>query len=345
MTIMDAELTPTSNWTWLMLAKFLRLDYLGVAVIFPLIGAASAVEEFTVFRLVGILAGALAFHLYVSLLNDIVDLPLDRANPARSNYPLVSGDISLATAYFIVLSQIPIAAAVVYWQVASRWAYGAMALALGMMTIYNVWGKRSAFPISMDIIQGAGFSALALYGAALVGELTRLSWLVFALGVIWMVIVNFLGGLRDLRGDFAFGVNTTPIYLGIRPADESESIPAFARFYGYALHGVIIVGGIILVISSDYSLGVKIALLASSVLLNLLAALMLATIFASADKSRDPARLDFFFRYIGLSALGLFSPLLPALPLWATLAVLAAFFLSYQDYDIKGTIEFWTKRQ
>src|SRR5919109_5379149 len=207
-----ATVTQSTNLTTL--ATFLRFEYLSVALIFPLLGAATTPNRLTGFHLLGIIGGAFAFHIYVSLLNDIIDLPLDRTNPARADYPLVSGKISLSTALFITLIQIPIAAVIIFWQSGSTTAYFSMALAFVMMTIYNIWGKRSPFPPAIDVIQGIGFSSLALYGAALTGGLTPLSWLTFTLGVLWMVIINLLGGLRDLHSDLAFGVNTTPIYFG-----------------------------------------------------------------------------------------------------------------------------------
>src|SRR5687768_11055343 len=221
--------TTSHTNSWSILPTFLRFEYLSVAIIFPLLGAATATEPLDAFRLLGILVVAIAFHIYVSLLNDIIDLPLDRTNPARAHYPLVSGAISTTTALTITLLQIPLAAAVIYWQSGPLDAYLSMAVAFGMMTIYNIWGKRSPVPPIIDVIQGIGFSSLTLYGAALTGGLTPLSWLAFTLGVLWMVIINLLGGLRDLHSDQAFGVNTTPIYFGMRPYGKEETLPSLDR--------------------------------------------------------------------------------------------------------------------
>src|SRR4026208_908677 len=104
--IMSMAATSQTN-TWAILPTFLRFEYLSVAVIFPLLGSATATEPLNGFHLLGILSGAIAFHIYVSLFNDIIDLPLDRTNPARAAYPLVSGRISSNTALVITLIQIP----------------------------------------------------------------------------------------------------------------------------------------------------------------------------------------------------------------------------------------------
>ena len=326
-----------------MLPTFLRFEYLSVAVIFPLIGSATSTTQLTGFQLLGILGGAFAFHIYVSLLNDIIDLPLDRTNPVRADYPLVSGRISLSTALFITLIQIPIAAAVIYWQSGSTTAYFAMALAFGMMTIYNIWGKRSPFPPAIDVIQGIGFSSLALYGAALTGGLTPLSWLTFALGVLWMVIINLLGGLRDLHSDLAFGVNTTPIYFGMRPSGNEETLPSFVPYYGYVLHALMMAGSILVILWRDYPVWLAVVLGILSVLVGTTALFFLITMFDAVPRDYD-AMVMAGLRYIGTSAATLFVTLLPALPWWAAMSVVFMFLWRYRDYSLTPILAHWNRR-
>ena len=342
--IMSMAATSQTN-TWAILPTFLRFEYLSVAVIFPLLGSATATEPLNGFHLLGILGGAIAFHIYVSLLNDIIDLPLDRTNPARAAYPLVSGRISSNTALVITLIQIPIAAAVIYWQTGSLAVYLAMAVALGMMTIYNIWGKRSPFPPAIDVIQGIGFSSLVLYGAALAGGLTPLSWLTFALGVLWMVIINLLGGLHDLHSDLAFGVNTTPIYFGVRPPGREESIPSFVPYYGYILHATMVAGGILVIFWDDqsYPFWLKTALVVLSVLGGALALFFLITTFSAAAKDYGTMVMA-GLRYIGTSAAALLLTLLPALPWWAALSVIFMFLWRYRDYGLTPILAYWNQR-
>jgi 4-hydroxybenzoate polyprenyltransferase len=338
-----ATLAKAKKWT--MLGTFLRFEYLAVAIIFPLIGAATATNRLTGFQLVGILGGAVAFHIYVSLLNDIIDLPLDRTNPNRAAYPLVSGKISPNTALFIALIQIPIVVLIIYWQSGSMTAYLIMALALGMMTIYDIWGKWSSFPPAIDIIQGVGFSSLVLYGAALTGGLTRLSWLAFALGIVWMVVINLLGGLRDLHSDLAFGVNTTPIYFGVRPSGTEESIPRFVSYYGYILQALMIAGGTLLILWSEQLspqwLMNSLAIL--SVLGEVIALFFLATTFDAAARDYDTMVLA-GLRYIGTSAAALLLTLLPSLPWWAALSVIILFLWRYRDYRLTPIFAYWHSR-
>ena len=342
--IMSMATTSQTN-NWAILPTFLRFEYLSVAVIFPLLGAATATAPLDGFHLLAILGVAIAFHIYVSLLNDIIDLPLDRTNPARASYPLVSGAISPSTALTITLLQIPLAAAFIYWQSGPLAAYLTMAVAFCMMTIYNIWGKRSAVPPVIDVIQGVGFSSLVLFGSALTGGLTALSWLTFALGILWMVLINLLGGLRDLHSDLAFGVNTTPIYFGIRPSDREESVPSFVPYYGYILHVIMMAGSFMVILWNDqrYPMWLSIALGILSLLGGALALFFLVTMFSAATRDYDTMILA-GLRYIGTSAGALFLTLLPALPWWAALSVIFMYLWRYRDYSLTPILAYWNQR-
>ncbi|MGA7192504.1 MAG: UbiA prenyltransferase family protein [Anaerolineales bacterium] len=330
---------------WNMLIRFFRFEYLSVAVIFPLMGAATSTKPFDGFRLLGILGIAFTFHIYVSILNDIIDLPLDRTNPTRSAYPLVSGKISPAVAWLVVLIMIPAAAAVIYWQSSSPFAYAAMALALGMMTIYNLWGKRSPFPPAIDIIQGIGFSSLALVGAALTGGLTRLSWLVFILGVVWMVLTNLMGGFRDLSSDLAFGVNTTPIFFGVRPSSDTQVAPRFVNYYAYCLQLLMSIGGLILIGWNDlhYPKWLNIGIIFLFVIFSGFALFLLITFFGLMKQNYDKM-ITIGFRHLGISSGALILLLLPALPIWAALGVIFTSLLTYRDYSVGPLLAYWRKQ-
>jgi 4-hydroxybenzoate polyprenyltransferase len=91
--------------------------------------------------------------------------------------------------------------------------------AFGLMTAYNLWGKRCPLPPLTDLAQGLGWAALLLWGAlASGGALTPLVWALAAHEVALIMLVNGLhGGLRDLASDEAGGARTTALWLGARP--------------------------------------------------------------------------------------------------------------------------------
>ena len=91
-----------------------------------------------------------------------------------------------------------------------------------------------------DIVQGLAFGSVTLYGSVIAGPLTLLGAIAFASVVVWMMLTNLLGGLRDLHSDMRFGVRTTPIQFGARPHGQGQAIPRWVTLYTYALQGVMI---------------------------------------------------------------------------------------------------------
>jgi 4-hydroxybenzoate polyprenyltransferase len=101
----------------------------------------------------------------------------------------------------------------------SVWTYIVLALSLGLIAIYDLWGKRIVFAPLMDLLQGVGWGALVLFGAlATSGVPTALTWTIVIFIILFITLLNGVhGGLRDLENDLNFGVHTTAIMLGARP--------------------------------------------------------------------------------------------------------------------------------
>jgi 4-hydroxybenzoate polyprenyltransferase len=166
-----------------------------------------------------LLATALTVHAFAYVLNDVVDLPLDRSQALRADYPLVRGVIAPRLALVFALAQVPLALALTAALDGSAASYAALGLCLGLIAIYDVWGKRIAFAPLMDVLQGAGWGALVLFGALESGRpLTLLSWSMAIFTVLFITLLNGVhGGLRDLENDLHSGAHTTAIMLGARP--------------------------------------------------------------------------------------------------------------------------------
>jgi 4-hydroxybenzoate polyprenyltransferase len=197
------------------IARFLRFEYLAFALMLTQIGAASVTTALPRSVVLGLLAASSAFHVYICLLNDLIDLPLDRTNPGRKNYPLVKGTIQPWQAWLMTLAMLPLIVWITLGLGGSAVSFAAMAVTLGMMTIYDVWGKRTRVPLLIDLVQGIGFAAMVVFGAGAVGAVNVSTWLLFAWVVVYMMLANFLGGLRDIQEDRQFGAYTTPISFGI----------------------------------------------------------------------------------------------------------------------------------
>jgi 4-hydroxybenzoate polyprenyltransferase len=329
-----------SRWSWIDFKRFLRFEYLPFALILPLIGAASVTARLTLPQLIGLLGSAFALHVFISIENDVVDLPLDRTHPSRADYPLVKGTIGRGQALAIALLQIPIAVGLTLLLGGSAWAYAAIGLSAGMMTIYNLWGKRAFFPPLTDLVQGIGFGAITLYGAAAVGDLTPLTLIVFAAVVAWMMLTNLLGGLRDLTNDLTRNMCTTPIRLGARPTHTGQTHPRWMRVYAYTWQGVMI--GLALLALIDNPLGyapATQALVAVAILLLGWAAVWLLAVFSRAAVDYPTmiavGRLQMLASSLPIAAL--YTPYLDAAPL---LALLLVFFVGVRRNNLRHGIRY-----
>lgn len=225
------------------LERFVRIHFMGFSAMWPILGAISVARAGALELLPGLLGVALCFHVYAAVLNDVVDLEVDRTQPLRAGHPLVRGAVSPRAALAIALAPVPLAFALL------RTAFGAngpaaaaLAAAFGCMAIYDVWGKRCPVPPLTDAAQGVAWGALALVGALVAGEPNALTAVVCAYAVGYLLLINGVhGGMRDLANDLARGRRTTALFLGMRPeADGRATIPLGARRFCSVVQGLLV---------------------------------------------------------------------------------------------------------
>jgi 4-hydroxybenzoate polyprenyltransferase len=225
------------------LYQFIHFSVLGFSIILPLLSAATVSSQLTTYQILMFVGVAVTYHIFGYVLNDVIDLPLDRTQPLRSASPLVQGLIQPWIALTVALFQIPLALAFTFLLNASSLAYVILALGFGLVVVYNVWGKRSPFPVLTDVVQGIGFGALVLYGAVgIPGHHSELIGVIFAFVVVFIVMINGIhGSLRDLTNDLNNGAQTTAIFLGVRPlGTEGIILPLRFRFYTLSLQLLLI---------------------------------------------------------------------------------------------------------
>jgi 4-hydroxybenzoate polyprenyltransferase len=222
--------------------RLVRLHAFGFLVIWPLLGAAAA-GGWGPRVFCGIAVVTLCFNTFGALLNDVVDLPVDRTNPLRARDPLVRGTISRRSATLLALAQVPLIGA-------AHWAAGFPPSALGLvaaallgMAAYDLWSKQLRVPPVIEGAQAAAGTLLAMYGAAVAGHLTAPTvWPVALSAGVFILFVNaFHGGLRDIENDRACGQRTTPIWLGCRGVTDGRvHITPAMSLYSTALQALLI---------------------------------------------------------------------------------------------------------
>jgi 4-hydroxybenzoate polyprenyltransferase len=222
---------PRRAWEWLLTAdRFVRIHFLSFSALWPLLGATSVSPRITAGELFALLGVTFCFHLYTMLLNDVIDLPIDRTQPKRQQDPLVRGTIQPWQVLAIALVQPLLTVPMTIWLGGTLRAHVTLAGGFVLMGAYNLWGKRCRFPPLTDAIQGLAWASLAIYAAQALGAAPNaLTWMVAAYIAGFTLLFNGVhGSLRDLGNDFASGARTTAIVLGAR-IDARRGVPQVPR--------------------------------------------------------------------------------------------------------------------
>lgn len=230
------------------LAALVRFSALGGSVILPLLGTATAAGGVSVRGVALATAVGVAFHVFAYVLNDLVDLPIDRTDPRRAASPLVTGAVTPGAALVLAILMLAVAASVAAQAGASALAaVAAAALGLG---VYDLFGKRTPWPLLTDIVQALGWGSLVLAGAWLAGGPSPLSVALAGYVVVFIVMANGVhGAIRDLPNDARHGVRTTATMLGATVApDGRRVIPRRVMGYAWTLQAALLVitGGAVL---------------------------------------------------------------------------------------------------
>jgi len=221
---------------------FVRLSALGTTLAVLLLGAASVAPSLPWGTAAVLVAVAIGFHLFAYLLNDVVDLPIDRHEPRRAISPLVRGTVTPGVTLAVAMAAVPLSVAVAVAGPGGGRAVMALVVAFALMAVYDLGGKRSPVPWLLDLVQGLGWASLLLYGAAARGPWTPLTWWLFAFWTCFIVLANGVhGGLRDLENDAHCGAFSTAIAMGARAGPDGRLvIPPRTIAYGWALHWVVV---------------------------------------------------------------------------------------------------------
>jgi geranylgeranylglycerol-phosphate geranylgeranyltransferase len=142
------------------------------------------------------------------VLNDIVDVDVDRINaPWR---PLPSGRLTIREAYacFAVLSAAGLLTAAATGVYTFLVALSAWALA----TLYDLWGKKTGIP--GNVMVAFNVAVPLLYGEALVGSYDPTIVVFWAMVFLTALAREVAKGISDIEGDRSAGIRTVAVVRG-----------------------------------------------------------------------------------------------------------------------------------
>jgi 4-hydroxybenzoate polyprenyltransferase len=211
---------------------------------------AGAILRAPVTDLVGLFTLGLALHCFACIVNDLADLPADRANPSRAKSALVAGSVSqneatylcllmlLGLAAFVAASRGPVSSRL---ELVALWA---------LMAYGNTYQKRSRRvpPLVMDQLCGVALAApLPISIALLGGSINATDWvLTVAYGLQLSLANSVAGNLKDLDADRLAGLRTVAIAAEVFLTPEGRvNAPSAYKLYAQAME-LLMIGALFL---------------------------------------------------------------------------------------------------
>lgn len=225
-----------------MIRKYLeisRLFNMGLTGVAPVLGALSMWKTGTtsLFNLLILFSIGCFSHIYGFVLNDIMDIRVDKLSKELTARPLVSGHITSKRAvYFAVFCMIiSFLLSMVFFKDLQSYMFLLLFLIVGYLfaTIYNMTSKK--YP-GMDLfVSGAVFFGI-LFGASTVGTPTALAWIVAFIGSVQVLFMNMINGaIKDIDHDEEGLANTLAIKLGARTTGGIVTLPVSFKVIGYGI--------------------------------------------------------------------------------------------------------------
>jgi len=203
-------------------AKLFRLpSSLGISLI-GVIGALSVkgvnLEFFPLIIL--ILMGVIG-NIFGYVLNDYMDVKIDKRSKELSERPLVKGSVSIRAALVIIISCL-----IAIFIIPMIFFRNILLIFILMISVvlgvfYNIFCKKI---VGSELFLAGAMASFCLFGAVAVSsnihslqELGNITWIVVSVMFLYVFIMDmFEGNFKDVENDRKAGAITLPIYLGVR---------------------------------------------------------------------------------------------------------------------------------
>jgi len=219
--------------------KLLRIPGLGGLATPAVFGAISVGVLDFYSLLILFVIGAFAV-IYGFVLNDFVDVELDKLVKELHGKPLVGGDIPRKNAITISVFCIFFAFLFIFilWYGKIFDGYKFVALLCiffaGILgTIYNLYGKKI---VGSDFFVAISMALVVLFGSLSFGKPTIITWAFFLLVFNQTLHMNAVeGGIKDADHDFIIGVKNIALSSGVKVDGEKIFIPNHFKAFGLAI--------------------------------------------------------------------------------------------------------------
>lgn len=222
--------------------RLMRIPGVGGLALPPVIGAITT-SNISLLNLIPLFIIGILFTIFGFVLNDFIDIELDRLSKDLTRRPLVKKTISKKHIYVILILCIVFGWLVIFfffYQNHITFFLGIFCLIFSfiLVFIYNLYGKRV---LGFDFIFALSETLFFLFGALMVfGELNIpiFTWIGSLLIFNQMLYENAVtGGLKDADHDYLKKVNNIAIACGVRVVNNNKLIiPSSFKVFGLSIH-------------------------------------------------------------------------------------------------------------
>jgi len=193
--------------------QLFRLQTTATTALTPVIGALVLGQK-DIFHLFILFIIGCFYHIYGFVLNEYIDIDVDKKSKDLQKKPLVSGIVPKKHALFIALSSAFFACIITIYFFRFILPILFLFLAIFFGGIYDFFGKKIP---GLDFVLGLGFFFICLMGASTTtydfGILTYIVCLIYFIHISFMNSVE--GGLKDVDHDFLAGAKTIATVMGV----------------------------------------------------------------------------------------------------------------------------------
>lgn len=216
-----------------------RLFNMGLTAVAPVLGSLSMwnIGTLSLFELfILFIIGTLA-HTYGFVLNDVIDLKVDKLSKELTTRPLVRGSITRKQAIsFAVGCMIGSFLLTFFFYSESQQYLILLFILLAaylFATVYDIASKK--YP-GMDLFVAGAIFFLILFGASTIGTPTMLSYVVALIGGLQVLFMNMINGaIKDIDHDKEGSANTVAIRLGAKVHAGIMALPLSFKTTGYLI--------------------------------------------------------------------------------------------------------------
>ena len=172
--------------------KLFRLQTGATTALAPIIGylviASQTGYQIVLTELVLLFIIGILMHIFVFVLNEYIDLDVDRLSPDLSKKPLVSGTITPKAALAVAFIALIISYIIFFIYFFNLWALIFLTLSVEFGAIYDIKGKRFA---GSDFTLALWIFFFCLFGASIVStEFSGVLYLIAGLGFFQILFNN-----------------------------------------------------------------------------------------------------------------------------------------------------------